>query len=107
MATQELTDSNFKELIDAQGSKLVIVDFWAEWCAPCKMLAPILEKISETYEKELTVFKIDTDSNTKTAQYFQIASIPCCILFKNQEEVHRIIGHKSEDSFIEELKPFL
>ncbi len=107
MPTQVINDAEFSEKIKAEGDKLVIVDFWAEWCGPCKMLAPVLEKISDTLAGKATIFKLDTDSNPKTAQEFQISSIPCCIVFKNQQEVHRVIGHKSEDSFLEELKLFL
>ena len=107
MATVEITDSNFKDSIEGQGDKLVVVDFWAEWCGPCKMLAPILEKLSEKLADKISVFKLDTDQNASSAQSYQITSIPCCILFKNGQEVHRIIGHKTEENFEAELQQFI
>lgn len=107
MSTQPITDSNFKETISNNSKACVIVDFWAEWCGPCKMLAPVLETISETHKESLDIYKLNTDENATTAQEFQITSIPCCIVFKNGEETHRIIGHKTKESFEEEIKPYL
>ncbi|RAP31314.1 thioredoxin [Candidatus Marinamargulisbacteria bacterium SCGC AG-343-D04] len=107
MSTQIISDDTFQEKISQGESKLIIVDFWADWCGPCKMLAPTLEKISETHKDSLIIYKLNTDENASTAQQFQITSIPCCILFKNGKEVHRVIGHKSEESFETEIKPFL
>ncbi len=104
MATHKITDQTFDSLLTENNTKLVVVDFWADWCGPCKMLAPVLESISNKYEDSIKVFKLNTDTNPTTAQSYQITSIPCCILFKNNKEVHRIIGHKSEESFEAELK---
>ena len=66
MATQQITDSNFEELL--QSDKLIIVDFWADWCGPCKMLAPTLEKLSEKYNDSVTIYKLNTDENNQKAQ---------------------------------------
>ncbi|MBH37750.1 thioredoxin [bacterium] len=107
MPTKQITDSSFNDHLKQSDSKLVIVDFWADWCGPCKMLAPTLESLSDKLSDSIEIFKLNTDENPKTAQAFQISSIPCCILFKNSEEVHRIIGHKSEDAFEAELTPFI
>tara|TARA_Y100001960_G_C14416633_1_gene700773 strand:- start:412 stop:735 length:324 start_codon:yes stop_codon:yes gene_type:complete len=107
MPTKQITDSSFTDQLKQSDSKLVIVDFWADWCGPCKMLAPTLESLSDKLSDSIEIFKLNTDENPKTAQAFQISSIPCCILFKNSEEVHRIIGHKSEDAFEAELTPFI
>ncbi len=106
MATKPITDSNFETTLK-EDTSLVVVDFWADWCGPCKMLAPTLEAISEKLADTVSIYKLNTDENTKTAQDYQITSIPCCIVFKNGEEVHRIIGHKSQDAFEAELKPYL
>ena len=106
MATQAITDSNFQETLDSNPN-CVIVDFWAEWCGPCKMLAPILEAVSDMHPDNLSIYKLNTDENPTTAQSFQITSIPCCIVFKQGKEVHRIIGHKTKEHFEEEIKPFL
>ena len=106
MPTSVISDSDFNDLTN-QSDKLVLVDFWADWCGPCKMLAPTLETLSDSHADTLLIFKLNTDENPATAQRFQITSIPCCILFKEGQEVHRIIGHKAADAFEAELTPFL
>ena len=106
MATKTITDATFNETL-SQDSKTAVVDFWADWCGPCKMLAPTLESLSSRYAEKLSVYKLNTDENPATAESFHITSIPCCIVFKNGKEVHRIIGHKSEDAFDAELAPYL
>lgn len=106
MATFPITEDNFQENIIKDKNKIIVVDFWADWCGPCKMLAPVLEKVSESQQENVVIYKLNTDENASIAQQYQITSIPCCIVFKKGEEVHRIVGHKTEDSFVAELKPF-
>ena len=107
MGTSAITESNFKSTLQQQQDKLVVVDFWAEWCGPCKMLAPILEALSEKLADNVSIYKLDTDQNANIAQEYQITSIPCCILFKQGKEVHRIIGHKTAENFEAELTQFI
>ena len=103
MALHEANEANFKtEVLEAD--KPILVDFWAEWCGPCKMMVPVLESVSEKYSEKLSIYKLDTDENQQTAADYEITGIPCCILFNKGEEVGRIVGFRSEDSFVDELK---
>ncbi len=87
---QQLTDAQFNEAIKAKTP--VIVDFWASWCGPCKMLAPIFEELSGEYKGKLTFGKLSTEDFPDVAAENGITGIPCMIVFKNGEEVDRIIG---------------
>ncbi len=80
--------------------KLVLVDFWATWCGPCQMIAPIIEELSDKYCEKVAVVKVDIDEQQELAAKYQIMSIPTLILFKNQEEQARVIGAKSIDEYI-------
>ena len=86
----ELTDGNFEE--NALQAKAALVDFWAEWCMPCKMLAPTIEELAEEYAGQLTVGKVDTDSNREISRQFEIRAIPTVILFKDGEMVKKFVG---------------
>jgi len=99
----QLNDQTFSSTITNETEKYILVDFWAEWCGPCRMLAPVLEAISIDFSKDLLVCKLNTDDSIQTAQLFNITSIPCCILFKNGKEIHRLIGYKTKDAFSDEL----
>ncbi len=89
MALQEITDSNFKSET-SQG--LVLVDFWAEWCGPCRMVAPVLEELSKEMSEKVAIKKLNVDDNQGTAQMLGIQSIPTLIVFKNGEMVDRVLG---------------
>ena len=84
-------DATFSKLIE---TGVVLVDFYADWCGPCRMLTPILEALAEEMKKNVTVVKLDVDHDPKTTETFQISSVPTLILFKNGKEVNRIIGLK-------------
>tara|TARA_B100001939_G_scaffold75623_1_gene63672 strand:- start:599 stop:916 length:318 start_codon:yes stop_codon:yes gene_type:complete len=81
-------------------SKLVLVDFWAEWCGPCKQIAPTLEELAEKYSENLSVCKVDVDSNRELALQYNVRSIPSLMIFKNGEMVDSLIGAVS----LEELE---
>ena len=86
----ELTDETFDSTI--QGSSPVLVDFWAPWCGPCKMIAPILEEVASEMSDKVKVTKLDVDANNKTAGKYNIMSIPSLLFFKNGEVVDRSVG---------------
>lgn len=107
MSVVNVTDENFDSEVLKEDQKAVLVDFWAEWCGPCKMLAPVVEGISQKFEASLKVCKLDTDPSPNTAASHEITGIPCCILFKNGKEAARIVGYRSESAFEEELAKHL
>ena len=84
------TDENFDETL--KNNKLVLVDFWAGWCGPCRALAPTIVELAKEYTGKVLVGKLDVDSNPKTAECFQVFSIPTLILFKNGVEIERMVG---------------
>tara|TARA_Y100001970_G_scaffold113809_1_gene141910 strand:- start:20 stop:343 length:324 start_codon:yes stop_codon:yes gene_type:complete len=92
----ELNDSNFDDEV-VKSDKPVLVDFWAEWCGPCKMIAPSVEKISEEYSDKLKVGKLDVDSNPNISSTFGIRSIPTLLIFKNGSPVDQIVGAVSKE----------
>jgi len=85
-----LTDANFEETINK--NKMVLIDFWAGWCGPCRALAPTIEELAKELEGKVLVAKLDVDENPKTAEKFQVFSIPTVILIKDAVEVDRIVG---------------
>lgn len=98
-----LTDEGFeKEVLSAAG--LSLVDFWAEWCAPCKALEPTIESIATEYEGSVNVFKLDIDSNPKTPAQFNIRGIPTVLLFKNGKVVDQFVGTQSKEVFSQTIK---
>ena len=101
-----LSDSTFDETIKG-ADKAVLVDFWAEWCGPCKMIAPTLEEISKDFAGRLKVFKLNVDDAQSIAQRFEVMSIPTLILFKDGEPRLRIVGAKGKGQLLQEIDPFL
>lgn len=92
-----VTDSSFEKDV-LQASKLILVDFWAEWCAPCRMLAPTIDAVAEQFADSAGVVKLNVDENTATAQRYGIKGIPTLILFSQGKEVERVVGATSRDS---------
>lgn len=86
----EITDSNFEEIIS--GDKPVLVDFWAEWCGPCKMIGPVVEELAGDYEGQAVIGKVDVDSNPNVSAKFGIRSIPTLLIFKEGKIVDKQVG---------------
>lgn len=92
-----VTDSSFEKDV-LQSTKPVLVDFWAEWCAPCRMIAPTIDAIADQFADTATVVKLNVDDNTSTAQRYGIKGIPTLILFSEGKEVERVVGATGKDS---------
>ncbi|MCL6632091.1 MAG: thioredoxin [Alicyclobacillus herbarius] len=101
MATVKVTDQNFQSVI--QGEKPVLVDFWAEWCGPCRMMAPVLEDLAKDQADRLVVAKLNVDENPATAGAFGIMSIPTMILFKNGKPVKQLVGYMPKSQLLSQL----
>jgi thioredoxin 1 len=94
---REITENSFKQEV-LQSEKPVLVDFWAEWCAPCRMLVPTVEAIAEQYADSAGVVKLNVDDNPSTAEAYEIKGIPTLILFSAGREVERVVGVASKES---------
>ena len=101
-----VNDSNFEETV-LQAGLPVLVDFWAEWCGPCKMMLPIIEEVSAEYEGKIIVAKVDVDSSPATAARFGIRNIPTILFFKNGEGVDKQVGAAPKTSLVEKIKAVL
>ncbi len=101
-----LTDDTFKTDVE-KSSGVVLVDFWATWCGPCKMIAPIVEQIASENEGKITVGKLDVDQNGETAMKYGVMSIPTLILFKNGQPVERLVGYQPKERLMAKIKPHL
>ena len=103
--TIELNKENFKETVGS--NKPVLVDYWAEWCGPCKMVAPILEEVASDMSEKLTIGKVDVDANQELAAQLNIMSIPTLILFKDGEIVDQAIGALSKAQLLSFIEPHI
>ncbi|HAF17925.1 MAG: thioredoxin [Thermacetogeniaceae bacterium] len=101
-----LTDQDFGTQLQ-QENLPVLVDFWAGWCGPCRMVAPVLEEIAQENAERMRLGKLNVDENPQTAEKYGIMNIPTMILFKNGKEVTRIIGFRPKSEIIRSLEPYL
>ena len=99
---KEFTDSNFETEV-LNSAQPVLVDFWAEWCMPCRMLTPTIEKLARDYNGKVKVGKLDTDANRDVAVKYSINAIPTVILFKNGQVAQKFVGLRQEKEFKEVL----
>ena len=101
-----LTAATFDEAVQS-ASGAVVVDFWAEWCGPCKMVAPVLDEIAGENKDKITVAKLDIDVNQKTAQAYQVMSIPTMIVFQDGKPVKQIVGARPKAALLSDLRDYL
>ena len=102
----QFTDANFEELV-LKSAKPVIVDLWAEWCGPCRMVGPIVEEIAKEYEGKAVVGKLDVDSNPMTTSKFSVRNIPTILFFKNGEVADKQVGAVPKSVLVGKLEKLL
>ena len=98
----EFTDANFEDDV-LKSSEPVLVDFWAPWCGPCRMLMPTIEELADEFEGKVKIGKVNTDENQQTAAGYGITSIPTVMLFKDGEMVDKVVGAPGKDHFVNML----
>lgn len=100
---KEVTDATFQSEVLESGHP-VLIDFWAPWCGPCRMVAPVLEAISQKMDGQIKFVKLNTDENPLTAQNYRIMAIPTLLIFKNGQEIDRIVGFKPQSQLEAQLQ---
>lgn len=97
-----VTDQTFDQEV-LQSSTPVVVDFWATWCQPCKMMAPVLDQVAQEKDGALKIAKLDVDENPQTAQKFGVMSIPTLVVFKGGQEVNRLVGYMPKPQLLQKI----
>lgn len=106
MAEIIINEENFEQEV-VNSNMIVLLDFWASWCGPCKMLLPVIDEIAKEYEGKIKVGKVNTDDNMSLTSKFQITSIPCLIIFKNGKPINKMTGFMPKNKIKEELESIL
>jgi len=106
MGTKKVTDATFEADV-LKNDKPVLVDYWAEWCGPCKMVAPVLDAIAEEHGDKLDIVKLNVDENPAVTQKYGILNIPTLGVFKNGEVVKELVGARSKSALLRELADFI
>ncbi|MBD6907531.1 thioredoxin [Staphylococcus aureus] len=104
MAIVKVTDAHFDSKVE---SGVQLVDFWATWCGPCKMIAPVLEELAADYEGKTDILKLDVDENPSTAAKYEVMSIPTLIVFKDGQPVDKVVGFQPKENLAEVLDKHL
>ncbi|HCV9130350.1 TPA: thioredoxin [Staphylococcus aureus] len=104
MAIAKVTDADFDSKVE---SGVQLVDFWATWCGPCKMIAPVLEELAADYEGKADILKLDVDENPSTAAKYEVMSIPTLIVFKDGQPVDKVVGFQPKENLAEVLDKHL
>jgi thioredoxin 1 len=99
-----LNESNFKE---STKSGIYVVDFYADWCRPCKMMKPVLEEVAGEYSSKITIASVNTDQNKTLSSQYNISGIPCLVILKDGKEVKRIVGYRDKTQLVTELADYI
>lgn len=102
----EINDSNYSEIVEKE-EKLVVLDFWAQWCGPCKQIGPIIEELAEEYTGKAIIGKVDVDSSTELTSKFSIRNIPTVLFLKHGEIVDKLVGAQSKTKFVDTINKHL
>lgn len=102
----EITDADFAEKVLKAGN-LVVVDFWAPWCGPCKSIAPVLEEIAAELSGKVSILKVNVDDNPKSPSQYNVRAIPNLVIFKGGAEVDRVVGAVPKDELVEKIKKLI
>ena len=100
-----ITDATLESVLKTD--KLVVIDFWAEWCGPCKMVGPIIDQLAEEYKENVVVGKVDVDNNDDATSKYSIRNIPTTVFIKNGEIVDKVVGAGSKKVFVEKIEKYV